>query len=131
MKLWDRNPRIEQRKLPGESTGPVVVVVDCPCGCPTPFILPAIAGVFEPNTANPPTTRAGWIQLLNDCTYPGDVHRVVVGATPCGWEGRIWRGRVRDRSDVEYPDAGNLGTRPTEVLAAIAARRIEGVARVR
>jgi hypothetical protein len=95
----------------------VTTVIDCPCGCGIPFVLPLIAGVAFPPLGET-LTQLQWRLLLNGYTVPGRVHRVINGAagTLCGWGGRIILGRVFSR-DAASEDDAPLGTRIAETLA--------------
>ncbi len=125
MKTWLLNPRLVLRRPPsnsGQAPGVVVVEVDCPCGCLRPWMLPPVPGSFEPPTTVQELTQLQWRQLLNGCTYTGDMHRVVDSVTtPCGWIGVVRNGRVFDLTDRETDD--KFGTRVAETLTKIAERR--------
>ena len=111
MKLEDLNPRvITVTRLPGKGPGKLVVAIDCPCTCSRPLILEPIPGVFEPDVANPPTTKQEWKALLKDYDKGDEPqHRYIpAGGETCGWVGKLKGGKLTKLDDTEPPE-GKLG----------------------
>jgi len=95
MRIWLLNPRMAEIGPPNPSIPrSVVCLIDCPCGCGRPWVLPTRPGIAFPALGET-LSQAQWQARLNSYNSGGRLHRIIeVEGQQCVWGGRILLGRT-------------------------------------